>query len=420
MQDMHVEKEKPDDNRLKRFLLLILLPSIIVLTTAGYFYSLGRFVKTENAYIKAPIVSVQSQLPGRVELVFVKDNQKVKKGQKLLKIETQKLELDLIEQEQNLLSIIKELENRKLKYNEAKEEIKLAREEIKFYFSEMERIKALVNIEIKVAKEKVEYQKLELDRIRNLVSKRVGLKSKLDEANYLYKSAVNNLKFVTLNNDLDEIKHSYVSSKQKLKIFEDKARSILTTLNGNEKINPFDHPLYKKHLSKLNQIKFDIKKSTIIADHEGIIAKMNIEVGEYINLGRMLFAIVDEKKAWVEANLKETELTHVKVGQSVIFVPDTFSKNSWQGQVESISPATGAEFSILPPQNSSGNWVKVVQRVPVRISIGKILEQNNEVFKINKELRMGMSVSVTIDTKHEGEVPFIIRPFANIFKFFEL
>ncbi|MDB2684039.1 biotin/lipoyl-binding protein, partial [Alphaproteobacteria bacterium] len=110
MQDMHVEKEKPDDNRLKRFLLLILLPSIIVLTTAGYFYSLGRFVKTENAYIKAPIVSVQSQLPGRVELVFVKDNQKVKKGQKLLKIETQKLELDLIEQEQNLLSIIKELE----------------------------------------------------------------------------------------------------------------------------------------------------------------------------------------------------------------------------------------------------------------------------------------------------------------------
>ncbi|MBL6679205.1 MAG: HlyD family secretion protein [Alphaproteobacteria bacterium] len=417
---MHVEKEKPDDNRLKRFLLLILLPSIIVLTTAGYFYSLGRFVKTENAYIKAPIVSVQSQLPGRVELVFVKDNQKVKKGQKLLKIETQKLELDLIEQEQNLLSIIKELENRKLKYNEAKEEIKLAREEIKFYFSEMERIKALVNIEIKVAKEKVEYQKLELDRIRNLVSKRVGLKSKLDEANYLYKSAVNNLKFVTLNNDLDEIKHSYVSSKQKLKIFEDKARSILTTLNGNEKINPFDHPLYKKHLSKLNQIKFDIKKSTIIADHEGIIAKMNIEVGEYINLGRMLFAIVDEKKAWVEANLKETELTHVKVGQSVIFVPDTFSKNSWQGQVESISPATGAEFSILPPQNSSGNWVKVVQRVPVRISIGKILEQNKEGFKINKELRMGMSVSVTIDTKHESEVPFIIRPFANIFKFFEL
>jgi membrane fusion protein (multidrug efflux system) len=85
MQDTHVEQEKPDNNRLKRFLLLIVLPSIIVLTTTGYFYSLGRFVKTENAYIKAPIVSVQSQLPGRVELVFVKDNQRVKKGTKTIK-----------------------------------------------------------------------------------------------------------------------------------------------------------------------------------------------------------------------------------------------------------------------------------------------------------------------------------------------
>ena len=417
MQDTSVNDERLKSNKLKRFILLFFLPFVILLTTTGYFYSLGRFVKTENAYIKAPIVSVQSQLPGRVEFVYIKDNQKVTKGQKLLKIETQKLELDLIEQEQNLLNIIKEIENRKLTYKEAKEEIKLAKEEIKFYSSEMKRIRDLVNIEVQVAKEKVEYQKLELNRIKSLVNKKVGLKSKLDEANYLYKSAVNNLKIVTLNNDLEEIKHSYVSSKQKLKIYVDKARSILTTLNGNENINPSDHPLYIKHLSKLNQIKFDIKKSTIYADHEGVVAKMNIEVGEYINLGRMLFAIVDEKKAWVEANLKETELTHVKVGQSVTFIPDTFSKITWNGKVESISPATGAEFSILPPQNSSGNWVKVVQRVPVRISIGKILEESNQT---NKELRLGMSVYVKIDTKHEPKVPLVIKPFANIFKFFEL
>ena len=417
MQDTDVNNEQHKSNKLKRFIFLIFLPFVIVLTTTGYFYSLGRFVKTENAYIKAPIVSVQSQLPGRVEFVYVKDNQKVTKGQKLIKIETQKLELDLIEQEQNLLNIIKELENRKLKYKEANEEIKLAKEEIKFYSSEMKRIRSLVNIEVQVAREKVEYQKLELDRIKNLVNKKVGLKSKLDEANYLYKSAVNNLEIVTLNNDLEEIKHSYVSSKQKLKIYIDKARSILTTLNGNENINPADHPLYIKHLTKLNQIKFDIKKSTIFAEHEGVVAKMNIEEGEYINLGRVLFAIVDEKKAWVEANLKETQLTHVKVGQSVTFIPDTFSKNIWNGKIESISPATGAEFSILPPQNSSGNWVKVVQRVPVRISIGKMLEESNQA---DKKLRMGMSVSVKIDTKHEPEVPLLIKPFANIFKFFEL
>jgi len=225
MQNELIDKEKfEDNNKLKRFALLILLPAFVILMTLGYFYSLGRFVKTDNAYVKAPIVSVQSELPGRVEKVFVKDNQKVQKGQKLLKIETEKLQLDLIEQEQNLLSIVKEIENRKSKYNEAKEEIKLAKEQIDFYFSEITRINALVNIEIKLAKEKVEYQKLELDRIKNLVNKRVGLKSKLDEAEYLYKYAINNLKFVTLDNELEEIKHSYQSSKKRLKIFEDKAR----------------------------------------------------------------------------------------------------------------------------------------------------------------------------------------------------
>jgi len=239
MQNELIDKEKfEDNNKLKRFALLILLPAFVILMTLGYFYSLGRFVKTDNAYVKAPIVSVQSELPGRVEKVFVNDNQKVQKGQKLLKIETEKLQLDLIEQEQNLLNIVKEIENRKSKYNEAKEEIKLAKEQIDFYFSEITRINALVNIEIKLAKEKVEYQKLELDRIKNLVNKRVGLKSKLDEAEYLYKYAINNLKFVTLDNELEEIKHSYQSSKKRLKIFEDKARSILTTLNGNENINP--------------------------------------------------------------------------------------------------------------------------------------------------------------------------------------
>jgi multidrug resistance efflux pump len=177
----------------------------------GYFYSLGRFITTENAYIKAPIISVQSQIPGRVEKVFIRDNQRVMKGDKLFKIETEKLELDIVEQKQNLLTIKKEIENRKSKYNESKEEIKLAEEEIKFYFSEMQRIKALVNVEINLAKEKVKYQKLELNRIKKLVDKGVGLKSKLDEANYLYKNAVGNLKFANLNNDLEEIKYSYLS-----------------------------------------------------------------------------------------------------------------------------------------------------------------------------------------------------------------
>ena len=412
------EKSLENKNNIKRFLLLVLFPLIIILFTLGYFYSLGRFITTENAYIKAPIVSVQSQIPGRVEKVFIKDIQRVTKCDKLFKIETEKLELDITEQKQNLINIIKEIENRKSKYKESTEEIKLAQEEIKFHFSEMQRIKALVNVEISHAKEKVQYHKLELNRIQKLVDKGVGLKSKLDEASYLYKNAVTNLKFVNLNNNLEEIKYSYLSSKQKLKISQDKARTILTTLNGNKNIRPTDHPLYLKHLSKLNQINFDIKQSIILAKQDGIIAKLNLEEGEYIDVGKILFAIVDKKKAWLEANLKETELTNIKVGQSAFFTPDTYPNSSWSAQVESISPATGAEFSILPPQNSSGNWVKVVQRIPVKLSISNLEGKKGKETNFDRELRVGMSVSVTIDTRYDGEVPLIIRPFASIFKKF--
>jgi membrane fusion protein (multidrug efflux system) len=413
-----MQDETDKKKNFKRFILLIFIPLMTIMFTLGFFYSLGRYITTENAYIKAPIISIQSQIPGRVKTVFVKDNQQVKKGQKLFKIDTAKLKLDLSEQKQNLLTIKKEIDNRKSKYNEATEEIKLAEEEIKYYLLQMRRAKSLINVEIKLAEEKVKYHQLEFNRIKNLVNKGVGLKSKLDEEQYLYQSAINNLKAVKLNSNFEEIKHSYTSSKQKLKIINDKAKTILTTLNGDAELKFDEHPLYLKHLTKLEQISFDIEQSTIFAEQDGIIAQMNLEEGEYIDIGKVLFAIVDEKNAWLEANLKETELTNIKVNQSAVFTPDAYPNNSWNAKVESISPATGSEFSILPPQNSSGNWVKVVQRVPVKIAIGSSIINENIQNNSKKDLRVGMSVSVTIDTKYKRDVPFIIRPFSYFFELF--
>ena len=413
-----MQDETDKEKNFKRFILLIFIPLMTIMFIFGFFYSLGRYITTENAYIKAPIISIQSQIPGRVKTVFVKDNQQVKKGQKLFKIDTAKLKLDFSEQKQNLLTIKKEIDNRKSKYNEATEEIKLAEEEIKYYLLEMRRAKSLINVEIKLAEEKVKYHQLEFNRIKNLVNKGVGLKSKLDEEQYLYQSAINNLKAVKLNSNFEEIKHSYTSSKQKLKIINDKAKTILTTLNGDAELKFDEHPLYLKHLSKLEQISLDIEQSTIFAEQDGIIAQMNLEEGEYIDIGKVLFAIVDEKNAWLEANLKETELTNIKVNQSAVFTPDSYPNNSWNAKVESISPATGSEFSILPPQNSSGNWVKVVQRVPVKIAIGSSIINENIQNNSKKDLRVGMSVSVTIDTKYKRDVPFIIRPFSYFFELF--
>ena len=463
---LNKEESSENTNNTKRFILLVLLPSLIVLFTLGYFYSLGRFITTENAYIKAPIISIQSEISGRIDQVYIKNNQKISKGEKLFKIDVAKLNLDLAEQKEILSNTFQEIENIKAKYKEAQQQInlanekivyfsseinriknilkvdtELAQEKVNFYYTDLKRLKRSYNVNIKLAEEKLKFKKIELDRIKLLVDKGVGLKSKLQEVkhlynlafeelnsskintdiertDYLYNTALKSLKSIKINSKIEEVTYEYNIAKSELELARQKAKTILTTLFNDKNINTKKHPLYLKQLNKFNQIKFDINKSTVFAEQDGIITQMNLEEGEYIDVGKILFAIVDEKKAWLEANLKETDLTNIKVGQSALFIPDSYPNSTWNAQVESISPATGAEFSILPPQNSSGNWVKVVQRIPVRLSISDLDNKRTEESNVNRDLRVGMSVSVTIDTKYEDEAPLIIRPFSKIFKLF--
>ena len=463
---LNKEETSENTNNTKRFILLVLLPSLIVLFTLGYFYSLGRFITTENAYIKAPIISIQSEISGRIDQVYIKNNQKISKGEKLFKIDVAKLNLDLAEQKEILSNTFQEIENIKAKYKEAQQKInlanekiiyfsseinriknilkvdtELAQEKVNFYYTDLKRLKSSYKVKIKLAEEKLKFKKIELDRIKLLVDKGVGLKSKLQEVkhlynlafeelnsskintdiertDYLYNTALKSLKSIKINSKIEEVTYEYNIAKSELELARQKAKTILTTLFNDKNINTKKHPLYLKQLNKFNQIKFDINKSTVFAEQDGIITQMNLEEGEYIDVGKILFAIVDEKKAWLEANLKETDLTNIKVGQSALFIPDSYPNSTWNAQVESISPATGAEFSILPPQNSSGNWVKVVQRIPVRLSISDLNNKKTKESNVNRDLRVGMSVSVTIDTKYENEAPLIIRPFSKIFKLF--
>ena len=463
---LNKEESSENTNNTKRFILLVLLPSLIVLFTLGYFYSLGRFITTENAYIKAPIISIQSEISGRIDQVYIKNNQKISKGEKLFKIDVAKLNLDLAEQKEILSNTFQEIENIKAKYKEAQQKInlanekiiyfsseinriknilkvdtELAQEKVNFYYTDLKRLKRSYKVKIKLAEEKLKFKKIELDRIKLLVDKGVGLKSKLQEVKhlynlafeelnsskintdierteYLYNTTLKSLKSIKINSKIEEVTYEYNIAKSELELARQKAKTILTTLFNDKNINTKEHPLYLKQLNKFNQIKFDINKSTVFAEQDGIITQMNLEEGEYIDVGKILFAIVDEKKAWLEANLKETDLTNIKVGQSALFIPDSYPNSTWNAQVESISPATGAEFSILPPQNSSGNWVKVVQRIPVRLSISDLNNKKTKESNVNRDLRVGMSVSVTIDTKYESEAPLIIRPFSKIFKLF--
>ena len=139
---------------------------------------------------------------------------------------------------------------------------------------------------------------------------------------------------------------------------------------------------------------------------------MNLEKGEYVKSGQTLFAIVKHSEIYIEANLKETQMTNIAVGQKATLIPDSFPNTKFIAVVDSISPATGSEFSILPAQNASGNWVKVVQRLPVRL---RLLNGNKSSIK---KLKVGMTVSVKINTEFVKKVPFIIKPFTKIFNIF--
>ena len=168
-----------------------------------------------------------------------------------------------------------------------------------------------------------------------------------------------------------------------------------------------EHPNVREALATLDQANLNLKRIIVSAPGEGIITNFGLEVGEYIEAGKPIFSLVATGKIWVRANFKETELTHVKVGQSAELRFDTYPDNVIRAVVASISPATGAEFALLPPQNASGNWVKVVQRLPVRLEI-------RDAEKI-PDLRAGMSVIVDIDTGYKRQVPKFLMGLTSLF-----
>ncbi len=338
---------------LLRLFLLILVPAVFVFGGLVYYYSTGRFVETDNAYVKAPVTAVASEISGRILKVHVVENQRVKMGDLLLELEADEYRLMVREAEAGLMNVRHEIAARRAELSQA-----LA--------------------EIQAVKERIRYLQIQYKREKRLSSRGVGRAAKMEEAQHLLRAA-----------------------GQLQQAAREKRRRVLARLGGDPKMQTAAHPLFLEADARVKRAKLNLSRTRIHAPADGIIAKMTFEVGEFVEDAKPLFALVNTGEAWVEANLKETELTHIKPGQRATFVADTYPDISWHGRVIGISPATGAEFALLPPQNASGNWVKIVQRLPVRLLI-------DDVNKAGKpRLRAGMSVRVSIDTEREREVPAI-------------
>jgi membrane fusion protein (multidrug efflux system) len=180
---------------------------------------------------------------------------------------------------------------------------------------------------------------------------------------------------------------------------------MLAALGGNPDIATDDHPLVRERRAERDRAALDLARTTIAAPIGGTAVNVKLQLGEQVKSGTPLFVVVAKTRPWVEANMKETDLTYVQPGQKASVILDIYPDVTWAAEIDSISPATGAEFAILPPQNASGNWVKVVQRLPVRV---RLLPHQGE-----PPLRAGMTATVTIDIRRQRSLAGLVHGSAS-------
>ena len=338
--------------RLLRTFLLVLGP-LVLLVGAGYFYVTGaRFVSTDNAYVKADMASISPEISGRVTTVAITDNQTVAGDQTLFTIDDQPFKLAVAEAEAGLQNVRNDLTALQASYGQKQAEITMAEANAAYY-------------------------QRELKIYQDMAAHKVVAQTQLDDAT-----------------------HNLTVANQQLPALREALAGILAQLDGQPDLAPESHPRYLAAKAALDQARLDLKHTVVVAPEAGVVSNVTLRPGDYVKSGTPEFSLVETDHVWVEANFKETDLTHVRPGQTASITVDTYPDETWESTVGSISPASGAEFALLPPQNSTGNWVKVVQRIPLRLTIVPAAGQ--------PPLRAGMSAVVTIDTAHQRELPSLV------------
>lgn len=331
--------------RLLRLVLLIALPAVLIVVGVTVWLSAGRYVATENAYVKNDIVHIAAEVDGRVVEVSVEDHQAVAAGAPLFRIDPEPYEIALARAEAELGTVAEKIAGLRAEYRAAAAEIGEAQARLAF-------------------------NQRQVDRYRNLQSRGAASTVQLDEARL----------------ELDV-------ARERIAVIRARMQQILTSLGGSLDLPTDEQAMYREAVARRNKAASDLKRTAVVASVAGIVSNMHLQPGEYLEAGDRVFTLIASERPWVEANLKETQLTHVRIGQEASFTVDAYPGRTWKAVVDSISPATGAEFAVLPAQNATGNWVKVVQRLPVRL---RILDPVRD-----PPLRAGMTATVSIDTGRE-------------------
>ena len=330
-----------------RWALFSLLP--VALLAVGLFWALsGGTVTTDNAYIRTDKVGISTDVSGIVTEVAVSENQTVAAGQVLFRLDDQPLRLALTRAEAQVGIVHNELEALKASWRDMQAQIAQAENDTAYYDRE-------------------------LARHQTLASRQVVAAATLDLA---------------LRNQ-QNAQHRLASLREQL-------AAITANLSGNPDLPVEQHPRYRDAVAQRDEARRQLDHAVVRAPFAGIVTSVpSLAPGKYLTASTTAFYLVAADHAWIDANPKETQLTDVRPGQPVTIAVDAYPGVTWHGTVDSISPAAAQEFALLPAQNASGNWVKVVQRIPLRVRI-----DTSDASR--PTLRTGMSVEIEIDTAAHG------------------
>ncbi len=344
------ETARGPSRRWTRWGLFLLLP--LVLAVGFYWYVTGgQVMSTDDAYVEAEKVGISTDVAGIVQDVDVHENEHVAAGQLLYRLDPRPFQIALDDAKANLAQTALSIEAMKQDY--------------KRMLSDVAAEQAQVD---------------------------------LDQTNFNRDATL--LRSGTVSQAVyDQVKSTLETDQSKLDSLRQQAQVQLAKLGGNADIAVTAHPRYLQAKAKVDEAQRQLDDTVVRAPFAGIATDVPaIAPGKYLAASMTAFYLVNTDHVWVDANPKETELTYVRPGQPVTVTVDTYPNQVWQGTVESISPAAAQEFALLPAQNTSGNWVKVVQRVPMRVRV----DTSDQKLP---PLRAGMSAEVAVDTGHARGLP---------------
>jgi len=327
----------------RRMLLMVSVPVILVAAGAWFYLTGGRYEETDNAYVQQAKIAISADISGRIVSVNVIENQQVKAGDEIFSIDPDSYTIALDQAKAALASARVNVEQLRVAYSTAE-------------------------AALKAAQTTLDIQQVSFDRQSALVDQGVNSSAALDQPKL----------------SLQQAQTAVVTAQQQV-------AAAVAALAGDPKIETDKHPAVLSALAQVEAAQRNLDKTLVVAPADGIIANVaSLNAGQFVSAGTTIASLVETNGIWIEANFKETQLTNIQVGQPAEVKVDAYPGVVFEGKVESIGAATGSEFSLIPAQNATGNWVKVVQRIPVRIALSP--ETSTDV------LRTGMSTVVSVDT----------------------